>query len=167
MARLTLGYRRLCALIVFGIAFAFVEAAIVYYLRKLLGATETIPVAHYKTLFSLGFVSFIRPIGPLLVNHTVGVIEEIREAATLIMLAALAYLVGYTPKQRLGAFFVAFATWDIFYYVFLRILIHWPTSLTSHDVFFLIPVAWIGPVITPLIISAFFLVIGTRWYIDD
>ncbi|MCK4855811.1 MAG: hypothetical protein KAT31_16140, partial [Bacteroidales bacterium] len=43
--------------------------------------------------------------------------------------------------------------WDIFYYVFLWLLIGWPPSLMTYDVLFLLPSTWIGPVITPLIVS--------------
>ena len=76
----------------------------------------------------------------------------------------MALVAGRTRRERLGAFLIGFATWDITYYLFLRIIDDWPSSLLTKDVFFLIPVAWIGPVITPLVISAALLVLGIRLY---
>ncbi|HNT42130.1 MAG TPA: hypothetical protein PKN78_07855, partial [Tenuifilaceae bacterium] len=43
--------------------------------------------------------------------------------------------------------------WDIFYYVFLKLLIGWPTSMLTWDLLFLIPVTWTGPVVAPVAIS--------------
>ena len=37
--------------------------------------------------------------------------------------------------------------------MFLQFLTGWPGSLFAYDVLFLIPVAWIGPVIAPLLVS--------------
>jgi hypothetical protein len=55
---------------------------------------------------------------------------------------------------------IAFGVWDIFYYVFLRVLIGWPESLMTWDVLFLVPVAWVGPVVTPLLVSVSMIVAG-------
>jgi hypothetical protein len=43
--------------------------------------------------------------------------------------------------------------WDLFYYVWLRLLLGWPPSLLTWDVLFLIPVPWIGPVLAPVVVS--------------
>lgn len=43
--------------------------------------------------------------------------------------------------------------WDIFYYVWLKALHDWPSSLMSRDLLFLIPVPWVGPVWAPCLIS--------------
>jgi hypothetical protein len=50
-------------------------------------------------------------------------------------------------------FLYAFAIWDIFYYVFLYVLLGWPESLFTWDILFLIPVPWVGPVICPCLVS--------------
>ena len=42
---------------------------------------------------------------------------------------------------------MAFGIWDIFYYVFLKIIYDWPKSLFDWDILFLIPLPWWGPVI--------------------
>ena len=83
------------------------------------------------------------------------------------MLVAVAFVVGHSTKQRVGAFLVGFACWDIFYYVFLKVLTGWPSSFGTTDVYFLIPVTWIGSVITPLVISAAMLAVGSRMYLTS
>lgn len=81
-------------------------------------------------------------------------IEMTREAATIIMLAVIACLIGTTWLER-GIFFLwTFAFWDLFYYVSLYILIKWPSSLKTIDVLFLIPKPWIAPVWFPVGVSS-------------
>jgi hypothetical protein len=156
----------LASLVSFGVAFGFVEAAVVYYLRLLTNRFEATP-AHYKVLLNLGFITFVRLTHSPLFNDRVTTVEVTREAATIIMLASVAYVAATAWRQRLGAFLVSFACWDIAYYLFLKIVDHWPASLMTKDVFFLIPVAWIGPVITPLIISTAMLLGGSWLYLKS
>jgi len=86
-------------------------------------------------------------------------IEVVREAATIIMLAAAAAAGTRTFPGWLAAFSIAFGAWDLAFYATLRILLGWPTSLMSWDLLFLIPVPWVGPVLAPVIVS-FTLVAG-------
>lgn len=119
---------------VFAVAFAIVEAAVVVYLRGL--------------YYPLGFAF------PLKVMETHDILVEIvREGATMIMLVSVGVLAGRSRWQRTGFFLVAFALWDIFYYVWLKVFLNWPTSILEWDVLFLIPVPWIGPVLVPVLIS--------------
>jgi hypothetical protein len=155
----------LVVLIIFATAFGFVEAAVVYYLRGLLHFHANLPLSRYKVLLNLGFITFISPQHSLLVNSRLNTTEIVREASTIIMLACVGYIAGSNLRQRLGAFLVGFACWDITYYVFLKILDNWPASLLTRDVYFLIPVTWIGPVITPLVISTLMLVGGSMLYL--
>ncbi|MGC1419018.1 MAG: hypothetical protein WA786_02705 [Acidimicrobiales bacterium] len=148
-----------------GVAFGFVEAAVVYYLRALMDFHKNYPLLHYKVLLNLGFITFITPKRALLISAHVTHVEEMREFSTIVLLIAVAYLAGKNPRQRLAAFLVSFACWDITYYVFLKIIDDWPSSFLTKDVFFLIPVTWIGPVLTPLIISSVMLVVGARLYL--
>jgi hypothetical protein len=157
--------RNLTALIIFGIAFGFLEAAVVFYLRLLLGYKSGYPLGNYQTLFGTNFISFITTQKPLLGTMQIAGAETFREIATILILGAVAYLSAKKFKQKLGAFMISFALWDIFYYVFLKILTGWPTSIFSTDIYFLIPVPWIGPIITPLIISAVLFILGTMIYI--
>jgi hypothetical protein len=76
------------------------------------------------------------------------------------MLAAGAILAGTTGWQRFGFFLICFGVWDIFYYVWLKVLLDWPLSVMDWDVLFLIPVPWIGPVIAPVLISLLMVICG-------
>ncbi len=156
----------LIVLIVFGVAFGFVEAAVVYYLRALTHFHQNYAFSHYKVYLNLGFITFVSPIHSLLVNHRVSDIEVTREFATIVMLACVGYVAARNWKARAGAFLVTFACWDLAYYLFLRIEDNWPRSLFTKDVFFLIPVTWIGPVITPIVLSFVILILGAKFYTD-
>ncbi len=153
----------LSVLVAFAAAFGFVEAAVVYDLRTLIGSPNAYRFGHYHTLLNLGFITFVSSLHSLL-PPAVGRVEVVRESATMVMLLAVAWLAGRTARQRVGAYFVAFAVWDLTYYLYLRLIDGWPTSLFTRDVFFLVPVPWIGPVITPLLIFLVVLVIGVRLY---
>jgi len=81
------------------------------------------------------------------------VIEIGREAATLVLISTGAWLFGRGIQQRCAYFLAIFATWDIFYYVWLKVLIDWPSSIMEWDVLFLIPTVWAGPVLAPVLVS--------------
>lgn len=155
----------LAFLIIFGIAFGFVEGAVVYYLRTLINFHENYIFTNYKELLNLGFITFYSPSHEILFNNKVTVTEVFRESSTILMLFCIAFIAGKNLKQRFGAFLVAFACWDISYYIFLKILDNWPSGLMTKDIFFLIPVTWVGPVITPIVISSIMLVVGIKLYL--
>ena len=69
------------------------------------------------------------------------------------MLAAIGILAGKKLYEKFAYFVYAFAIWDIFYYIFLKLTLNWPPSFLTWDVLFLIPWAWVGPVITPITCS--------------
>jgi len=120
---------------------AYVESAVVVYLRAI----------YYPQ-------SFAFPLTPL-PAHMVA-IEIGREAATLVMLLGVAMLAGRERWERLPAFCVSFGVWDLFYYVWLWLLLGWPPSLFTWDVLFLIPVPWTGPVLAPMVVSVLLVVGG-------
>jgi len=95
------------------------------------------------------------PAGPLL-------LEQVREIATLVMIAAVAGLAGRTTRARLAAGLWIFGLWDILYYAFLRWLTGFPRSLADVDVVFLVPIAWIVPVWVPFVTSAAALALALR-----
>lgn len=139
---------RLAAAIGFAVAFAYVEATVVVYLREL--------------IYPEGFHFPLKPIPFQLL-----VIELLREAFTIVMLAAAAFLCGRPFWHGFGYFLLIFGVWDIFYYVWLKATIDWPLSLLDWDVLFLIPLPWIGPVVAPVMVSALMIVCGfliTRLY---
>ncbi len=142
---------------VFSIAFAFVEASVVVYLRHLLGIGFNPPqVSREQVLLLVPGIAFLDPKTALAVIKESQIlrVEQFREAATMVMLASIAFLASKGWRDKLAYFLLAFGIWDIFYYIFLRIVINWPQSFADLDIFFLLPVPWIGPVITPLIISS-------------
>jgi hypothetical protein len=134
--KIRIGKKRLLAAALIGIAFGFVEAAVVIYLRA---ATGLWPVPQLKALAAFP-ESLFR-------------IECYREAATIVMLVAIAILVGQRIKEKAVAFLWTFAFWDIFYYVWLRFTIGWPSSFLDSDVLFLIPVPWVAQVWFPILVS--------------
>jgi hypothetical protein len=125
------------AVIVFGIAMAFLESAVVVYLQRAVGIEPGVP-------FSLHDPAGVGDLAA---------IEAGREAATLVMLAAVGWLAGRSGLERLAWTAVAFGTWDILYYAWLWVFIGWPPSLGTWDLLFLIPVPWAGPVWTPVAVS--------------
>ena len=99
---------RLAIVVVFAVAMAWVEAASVFYLRALVDRVE--PYQADPLPLNQG------------VNAALGHVELWREAATLVMIAMLGLLAGRTWRRRAGYAALAFGTWDIFYYVFLRLI---------------------------------------------
>jgi hypothetical protein len=118
----------------FAIAMAYMESAVVVYLRAI----------YYPG-------GFIFPITLASTQHSL--IEIGREAATIVMLYSVAALAFSKGINRFSAFMLAFGVWDIFYYVWLYVFIKWPESLLTWDILFLIPLPWIGPVLAPALVS--------------
>lgn len=139
----------------------------VFYLRNLIHFHQNYSLSHYRVFLNLGFITFVSPSHSILLNRRVSDVEVARETCTIIMLACVSFLASKRTRQRVGAFLVGFATWDLTYYLFLRIIDDWPKSLFTRDVFFLIPVTWIGPVITPIIICLVMLAVGIRLFLGD
>ena len=52
-------------------------------------------------------------------------------------------------------------SWDIFYYVFLRLISGWPRTLLDWDILFLLPLPWWGPVLAPVSIALVMILWGT------
>jgi len=129
--------------VLFAIGMAWVESACVYYLRLLVDRLDP-----YQA-------------NPLPAHGVVDQVELVREAATLVMLLAIGMLAGLTWHSRLAYTAIAFGVWDIFYYVFLKVIYDWPKSLFDWDVLFLLPLPWWGPVLAPVCIAVLMIVWGT------
>jgi hypothetical protein len=127
--------KKLFWLTIFAIAFGFVESSVVVYLRRIYygGETAFFPLK----IFEPGIFT----------------VELFREAATLIMLYAVAVAAFEKKILRFAGFIWDFAVWDIMYYVFLKLSINWPADIIEWDVLFLIPVVWASPVLAPVICS--------------
>lgn len=117
----------------FSMAMAFLESSVVVYLREIF----------YPDGFSF-------PLSPF--SGHLAVTEIIREFSTLVMLATISIIAGRTFSRSFAFFLYCFAVWDIFYYLFLKLLIGWPATLIEWDILFLLPVTWTGPVLSPLIV---------------
>ncbi len=141
--------KRIILLIIYAIAMAYLEAMVVVYLRKLVPISTWKEATNYQKIIQL-----IREAGIMWSEQT-------REFATIIMLIVLSYLFGRNKRERIAGFLISFGIWDIFYYIFLYIWLHWPSSLFTWDVLFLIPVPWVSPVIIPIIISTIFIIQGS------
>jgi hypothetical protein len=133
--------KKLTQVIVFAAAFAFVESAVVTYLRAI----------YYPQGFSF-------PLQIMSSSHVS--VELIREFSTIVMLIVVGLLAGTTRWQKFSYFLIAFGVWDIFYYVWLKVILNWPATLFDWDILFLIPLPWIAPVIAPILISLVMIVGG-------
>jgi hypothetical protein len=125
--------------VVFSIAFGYIEAAVVVYLRQIFhpdGFTFPMTVFGTDPLFKRFLLTEIG-----------------REAATIVLIFTGAWLSGHNRRQRFAYFMIIFAVWDIFYYVWLKVILDWPASIMDWDILFLIPVTWASPVLYPVLIS--------------
>lgn len=131
-------FKRFCIAVIFSIAFGYIEAAVVVYLR----------VIFYPDGFSFPLVFGADELWKRLLFTEIG-----REAATLVLILTGCWLFGQNRRQRFAYFLTIFAVWDIFYYVWLKVLIGWPGSIMDWDILFLMPVAWASPVLAPVLVS--------------
>ena len=152
--------RVVAALFLFGISFGYVEAAVVVYLRAIYQPIRVRlnPDLGPNDLFPLITPQQLAATGPD--NTRRLAIEIVREAATMVMLASIALAVARNLHAWFAAFAVVFGIWDIAFYAFLRVMIHWPQSLATWDILFLIPLPWVGPVWSPVVVALSMIVCG-------
>lgn len=141
--------RRWIWVVAFAIAFAWVEGAIVVYLREI----------YFGGSFSFPVVTEWRE-GELVVDKLMR-IEFTREIATIFMLVAVGCAAGKTSWQKFCFFMICFGIWDIFFYIWLWVMVRWPASLMTWDLLFFVPLPWVGPVITPVLIALAMAVAGS------
>jgi hypothetical protein len=132
---------KLILLAIFATAMGYFEAAVVVYLRRIF----------YPDGFSFPLVA---------IDTDLIAVEIFRELSTIIMLAAVATVSAKRFWERFGVFVYIFGIWDIFYYVWLKVILGWPVSLLDWDVLFLVPIPWIGPVIAPCLVSVLMIMVG-------
>jgi hypothetical protein len=111
-------FRTLIIVTSFFIALGYIESAVVIYMREI--------------LYPAGFQF---PLAPIKID--LAITEIIREAATLVILVCIGFITGRTFSEGFAWFLYSFAIWDLFYYVFLKLLIGWPESLLTFDILFI------------------------------
>ena len=89
--------KKIFAVLIFSIAMAYLESAIVVYLRLL--------------YYPEGFIFPIK-----IIPDEIFLIELGRELATIFMLASISFLIGARFVERFSYFLFAFSVWDIFDY---------------------------------------------------
>lgn len=137
----------------FGIAFGFVEASVVVYLRAAVGLLP----GYGGTLSDVARLSTnIYQQAQILseLPKSLLAVEFFREVATMIILISIALMAVKSLRERWAIFLWTFATWDIFYYIGLWATVRWPSSPLTPDVLFLIPIPWFSQVWFPMLISA-------------
>jgi hypothetical protein len=132
-------FKTFLIVVVFGIAFGYIEAAVVVYLRQIFHPD--------------GFTFPMNVFGIDALSRRILLTEIGREVATVVLIFTGAWLFGRNRQQRVAYFMIIFAVWDIFYYVWLKVLLDWPASIMDWDILFLIPCTWASPVLYPVLIS--------------
>jgi hypothetical protein len=125
-----------CAIL--AVAFAYIESSVVVYLRILY-----YPEGFRFPVEEMPLTLFLTEVG--------------REIATIVVLLVLSFLVAQKLKFRVFLFLYCFGIWDLCYYLWLKVLVGWPVTILDWDILFLIPVPWVAPVLSPVLISLFFI----------
>ena len=122
--------KRLILVVLFSIAFAYIETAIVVYRRAI-----DYPSDHFRRRTEQH---------RCLANTDLG-----RPAATLVLIVTAAWLFGVNRQARTAYFLLILAVWKIFYYVWLKVLTGWPTSILDWD----FRCRWASPVLYRILVS--------------
>ena len=138
---------------IWAVAFAFVEASVVEYLRAIY-----YPIASGGFEFPILTRENLRNMGPEHMQRLK--IEFFRELSTLIMLVTIGIAASRNKREAWAHFMIAFGVWDIFYYFWLKLFLDWPAGMMTWDLLFLIPVPWVSPVLAPVIISIALIISG-------
>lgn len=140
--------RRIFWITLFAIAMGYFESAVVIYLRQI----------YYPGGFAF----------PLKEMQTRYILTEMfREAATLAMIVSVGILSARSSAGKFGIFLYVFGIWDIFYYVFLKVILDWPASLLTWDILFLLPSVWTGPVLAPCLNAGSMILIGIAIFVKE
>ena len=146
---------------IYAAAFGYVEALVVVYIRRLTGMA---PGLDYHDLWAAKHLAWNGP-AILVEMQRLGVYktEYGREIATLLLLLGPAMAAGKTGRERLALYLYTFAVWDETYYLWLKLWTGFPRSLTATDIYFLVPIAWYGPVWFPVVVVMPLLIAFSLW----
>src|SRR5512142_603435 len=106
------------ALWILAVSFGWIEGSVVVYLREI--------YAREVALHGTAGVVLNVPVTLASLPAPLVAIEMAREASTLVLLAAVAWLAGRRVADRAGACLLAFGIWDLTYYATLRMVLGWP-----------------------------------------
>ena len=143
--------RQLLFATIFAVAFGFVEGAVAIYLSAAAGLLP----GYMGTLSEVQRLARATQPETLPIDQfpqSLLIVEVLREAATILMLASVALLAATKARERCAIFLWTFALWDVSYYAGLWATIRWPASLNDLDLLFLIPVPWVAQVWFPLLV---------------
>lgn len=127
--------------VLFSIAFGYIEAAVVVYLRAIFHPDGfTFPLTVFEDALNE-------------TDRRLLFTEIAREAATIVLIVTAARLFRRARQQTTAYFFIIFAVWDLFYYFWLKVILNWPASIMDWDILFMIPVVWAAPVLAPVLVS--------------
>jgi hypothetical protein len=138
------------SLLIFAIAFGWIEGCVVVYLREV-----------YLKDAATGASSLHVPITAVALPLWTVRVELVRETCTMLVLASVGWLASQRMAGRWGAFLIGFGIWDLMYYATLRLVLGWPEGLSTWDILFLIPVPWVAPVWAPVVVASAFVALGS------
>ena len=127
----------------YAIAMALVEAAVVVHLRHVYYPENPLALFPLRLLGADDLA-----------------LELARELATVVMMLAVALLAVRGFMRRFAAFVYVFGLWDLFYYIWLKAYLGWPSQWLEWDILFLIPWPWFGPWLAPALIALLFALWG-------
>jgi hypothetical protein len=158
--------RRLVILTLFAIAFGYIEAAAVVYIRAVYEPIHqrVFPGRDRDDLFPLFTLEQWAQEGPA---TTTPPMEMAREVGTIVIVALVAWGVSHNAAQWFASFALAFGAWDFFFYLWLRLLTGWPRSLFDWDLVFTVGLPWVAPVAAPLLVAAVMIVAGAVFLACD
>jgi len=150
MAKNNRNWKTLLWWTLYAAAFGYVEALVVVYIRRL-GAMP--PGLDYPAIWASRHLAWngAAILGEMRRLGVYGT-EYGREIATLLLLFGPAMAAGRNGRERLGLYLFTFAVWDETFYLWLKLWTGFPQSLASTDIYFLVPIAWYGPVWFPVLV---------------
>lgn len=151
--KLSISQKTLLYTLIFGISFGVIEASCVIYLRAATGMLPGFEGSIFDVWRMSKEIAYSQEALREGLPMSLLLFEIIREAGTIIMLGMISFIASAKWKERSAIFLWTFAVWDIVYYVHLWLIVRWPQSLTTQDIFFLIPEPWFGQVWFPLLVS--------------
>lgn len=145
---------------------AFIQAASTIYLREIYNVKSLLPSWGLRAgdyVINQGdFAILSRNVAvKILVDNNLLVIEQTRQVAMILLTIAVIYLAGKDARERSSLLLFIGGLAGVLYHAFLYSLLHWPDSLMTKDVVFLVPNPIVTPIYIPFLLSALAFAAGT------